>query len=325
MLIRPELQALRRDDAPQRRAQARLGQAFAAWRAAPVAAAAEAELARFAEGQVLEDLPVLSALFAPGEGAAQEFCGGLVEVILGELSREVLGQSPLRHNTDDTLTTLSIFHHGTATLTLQTIDGQGLSRRPEPTAVSFSPGETWESVLAGEAAADRVTITGLKPGGAILSSTAVRLEAGSVCHRHGLREALVLRRVKASMVTLKLQRRTCAGQVSREYALATGELIHQAAADPRDSRLELSAALLGRMGRRDAAPMLAAMAEEQGSLSLRWQVLRECLALDSAAGFAALCRIARRSDDPLAHAAGSLRAQLIETYPALAKVEPCPL
>ena len=40
--------------------------------------------------------------------------------------------------------------------------------------------------------------------------------------------------------------------------------------------------------------------------------------------FAALTALARRSDDPLCGPAGALRAQLIEAYPQLAGVAPCP-
>jgi hypothetical protein len=57
---------------------------------------------------------------------------------------------------------------------------------------------------------------------------------------------------------------------------------------------------------------------------VRWQALRECLALDTATGFAALGRLAATTDDPLAAPAQALHAQLLERYPALAGVEPCP-
>jgi hypothetical protein len=76
-------------------------------------------------------------------------------------------------------------------------------------------------------------------------------------------------------------------------------------------------ALLGRMRRAETAPVMAAIAREPGDASLRWQALRECLALDTAAGLAALSYLARTGDDPLAPPAGALRAQLIETHPEL--------
>jgi hypothetical protein len=75
--------------------------------------------------------------------------------------------------------------------------------------------------------------------------------------------------------------------------------------------------LLGRMKRREAAPLMAAIAEEDGPDALRWEALREALALDTAAGFAALCRVARAPLDPLAEPAGALRAQLVKMHPEL--------
>ena len=123
---------------------------------------------------------------------------------------------------------------------------------------------------------------------------------------------------------LRLQRRTSAVDPVREYRLSDGCLVHQAAGTPRDSRLELTAALLGRMKRRDAAPMLAAMVEEHGSESLRWQSLRECLALDVAVGFPALCKLAEREGDPLQQPAEVLRAQLLARHPELKELSPCP-
>lgn len=328
MLVRPELQALRGDDTPQRRAQRRLADVTQRWREHSGASVAEAELARYAAGAVLEDLPVLAALFAPGDPSAAEFVAGLIAVQSAELAAAPLAQVTMRHYSDDMVSSLIVARHGTATLVLQAIDGTGLARKPAPEAVNFSPSETWEQVMAGSAEVERVLLAGERPGGAELRRESMHLLPGMICHRLGTREAQLWRRVPGSLVTLKLQRRIGEGAIARQYSLADGNLVHQAAGTPRDSRLELTAALLGRMGRSDAAPLLAAMAEEEAAASLRWQALRECLALDTGAGFATLCRMATRSNDPLAAPAGALRAQLLETYPQLAAVQdgacPCP-
>jgi hypothetical protein len=61
----------------------------------------------------------------------------------------------------------------------------------------------------------------------------------------------------------------------------------------------------------------------RGSAHLRWQAVRECLALDTARGFALLSRIAADPADDLSTSAGALRAQLVETYPQL-ESGPCP-
>ncbi len=323
MNVRPELQALRSNDAPQRQAQAAVRRTLEAWQAGP-GGQAERELAALGQGAELDDLPLLSALFAPGEDAADRFVDDLVERLLARLSAEPLTQSPLRFSSDDAATTLVLAKSGTVVLTLHAIDGTALARRPAPQSVNFPPAETWERILRGTGSARRVTLNGLADGCARFDFSDEAIGPGQVSHRIGQREARMLRRLDGCLVSLRLQRRSAAGEVTREYALADGRLLHQAAGSPRDSRLELAAALLGRMGRADAAPLLAAMAEEQGGASLRWQALRECLALDSGKGFATLSRIARDAADPLSAPAGALRARLLEAHPQLAGVNPCP-
>lgn len=324
MKVHPALQALRDDDAPQRRAQGQLYRELEAWRAGVDMAGIEAELAELACAVPLESLPRLSALFTPADPSAQALAGGFAARFCAALGRDPLGQVPLRHQMDDVTTALMLARTGNAALLLCAVDGAALARRGLPVSASFPPSQTWERVLAGSVRITRISLCEQGSGRADFLQAEERLDPGMVSHRVGQREALVLREVEGSLVTLKLQLQAKAGAVTREYRLADGALLHQAAANPRDSRLELAAALLGRMGRRDAAPLLAAMAGEAGGASLRWQALKECLGLDTATGFDALCTIAARGDDPLAAPADALRARLIESYPVLAGIAPCP-
>ena len=325
MLIRPELQALRDDDAPQRRAQAAVRAAHEAWRSAGEGAVLEAELEAFAAGRGLDGLPVLGALFDPADAEfAQDLVSRSLAPMFSLLASAPFSQSPWRYSMDEVLTSIVLARSGTAALMVQVFDGAGLARRPAARAVSFLPAETWERVLAGQGDALQVRALSQRREHADLECTPIALRAGAVRHRRGTSEAQVMRAASGSLVLLKLQRRLGHGAVVREHLLADGRLVHQAAGSPRDSRLELTAALLGRMGRRDGAPLLAAMAEEEGAQSLRWQSLRECLALDTAVGFAALCRIAAHPDDPLAVPAGALRTRLLVNFPTLAGLSPCP-
>ncbi|MEA3263944.1 MAG: hypothetical protein U9R07_10740 [Pseudomonadota bacterium] len=324
MLIRPELMALRADDTPQRLIQRRLVDQSNAWRQTGSGARLEAELLRLAGGAMLADLPLLAALFTPGDPAAADLVGGVAGWLLRELAEAPLGQVPLRHQYDRTLATLVLARCHGASLALQAIDGAGLALKPPAQSVTFAANENWEHLLAGSAAVEQVRIIGRTQAGVAIARERIELAAGSVTQRNGREVAQIYTQVSGIAVLLKLQRLDGSGAPSCEYALDDGRLLHQAAGTPRDSRLELTAALLGRMGRSDAAPLLAAMAEEAGSPHLRWQALRECLGLDSATGFAALSAIARRSDDALAVPAGALRAQLLEAYPQLAEVPGCP-
>ena len=323
MIVRPELQALRGNDAPQRQAQAEVGALYQAWCNSNLGRTAEDEVARFEAGAPITELPLLGSLFEGDDLAATDFAAEVVSPFLGQLSKNPLAQVPFRHSVSDGTFTLALIRRGSTVLSLQAFDGIGLARRPFPVSANFTPSETHERVLAGNASALRVTIASHRPDGADLEFAEAELAPGMVSHRFGLRDTQLLRDVEGTLVMLKLQRRTGSGAVSNEHLLADGRLVHRSAGSPRESRLELAAALLGRMGRSDAAPLLAAMAEEEASQSLRWQALRECLGLDTATGFATLCRIAARGEDPLAAPAGALRAQLLETYPQLAGVQPC--
>lgn len=323
MLVRQEIEALRGDVAPQRLMQAKLQEAVDRWRLSSGIAEIECEMARFAKGEALTKLPLLAALFEPDHPSAHM----LVDRFFGELADELrdspLGQLPLRGSSDGTVTNLIIARVGPVVLLAQSIDGNGLRWREPPQTVSFVPSETWEHVLAGTAEAELLRIASARPAAVEFGRLPCSLVPGTINFRDGACESLLLKSVPANIVTLKLQRRLATGAVTREFRLKDGVQVHQAAGSSRESRLELATALLGRMGRSDAAPLLAAMAEEQGGNSLRWQSLRECLGLDTALGFSVLCRISSRSDDPLAAPAGALRAQLLESYPQLKELAQC--
>ena len=322
MQLRAEIAALRRDDTPQRRAQAALMVAMDRWRAEPQPAAVHTELEAFEQGADIAQCPGLAALFTPGDPAAPSLVGGLVAAMIGELSADPLGHVPMRHATDGTTSTLLIARAGLATLTLVAIDGVGMGRAPAPVAISYAPGEAWEQVLAGGAAAEMVTChmdAGPVEGGdARLERKPLDLRAGVCLARDCRREALLLHGVEGRLVTLRLHRPHKTIEPMREYALDSGRLLHRAAGTPAESRNELMISLLGRMGRADAAPLLASMALGADSPGLRWQAMRECLGLDTATGFRALSSLSRRVDDPLATSAAALRAQLLESWPQLA-------
>ena len=324
MIVRPELEALRGDDTPQRQAQAALHAIYQGWRKAGPGQVLDAELARFGHGVLLEDLPLLSGMFDPADDTTLSVVADLISLILKQLEAEPLSQSPLRFSTNESHASVVLARQGDAALVVQAFDGASLAGRPKPASLAFPPTETFERVIAGSAQATVIKVMDQRRDGAELGFCETALQTGQVTRRLGNQAAQLLGNVQGVLLVLRLQRRLPDVGVTREYRLSDGALIHQAAGSSRDSRLELAAALLGKMGRDDAAPLLAAMAEERGSQSLRWQALRECLGLDTATGFAALCRVACRADDPLAVPAGALRAQLLETYPQLAGVNPCP-
>jgi len=323
MLIRPELQALRSNDAPQRNAQRAMSRIHQQWRD-KYGAVIEGELRDLAAGRALDQLPRLAALFDPAGDALQRLLDPLVQSILAGMAAQPISQSPLWSSITDAQAAIVLARSGTAALILQHFDGAALARKARPASAGFPATETWDRVLAGSGTALRVRMLGQAGNRADLDCTPIDLAPGQVLHRLGQNESLILGAVAGSLVQLRLQHRIDSIDPVREYRLEDGALLHQSAANLSDSRLEMTVTLLGRMKRRDAAPLLAAMAQERGAASLRWQALRECLGLDTESGFRTLCAIADRPGDPLQAPAAALRQQLIRMHPELNGLAPCP-
>jgi hypothetical protein len=274
-----------------------------------------ADIELFGTGAALERCSALEAVFTqPGIAEA------LTESLIGHFCRTIaanpLGHPPFRNGFDGRASTMLLGKSGRAQLVLQ-------SREPgtiTSTSATFSDMLRYDAVLAGRAQGRILRIHGADERVGF-SEEPIALQRGVRLAFDCNRESLLPQQVTSRLVTLRLLQTPEAAGPRREYCRASGQVLHVSAGSLATSRREMMAALLGRMGRVEAAPVLADMALNERDDSLRWQALRECLALDSGLGFAALCRIACQQDDALAHPAGALRAQLLETYPEFAKVE----
>lgn len=316
MQVHPDIAALRSNRAPQREAQTAILMAGEASKADPAMAAMHAELAAYGKGAPLEDCPVLEAMFTE-RGEAERLMQLLSAHYCRAMGENPIGHPPFRNGFDGTSTSILLAKTGRAQLMLQ-------AREP---GVMDNPGHVFcdatrlDAVIGGAAEARLVRIVERTDKAARFTEEPLSLVTG---HRLALdlsTETLAIDTVQKRIVILRLLQTVEEPQPGREYDAVTGELIHQSAGRIGTSRREAIVALLGRMGREDAAPEIARIAMEEGDPSLRWQAIREALALDTASGFGALCTVARRGDDPLAGQAGALRAQLLEAHPALAQLE----
>ena len=321
MIAQPALITLRGDDTQQRSAQQALHLAFAQWRAGPAWAKLIAEIGQYARSGELAGCKALESLFGDDGTSAKELSCDFVAMVAEAITGSPLGHVPLRHFSDGITSTLQLVRTGNCVLSLCAVTGEG---RPEPETVSFGPNRVHTRILAGRAQADLVECNPADELGVRLKFRGIALAPGVSLDLAGETQALVIRRIDGCLLSLKLQRRDDNALLFREYDLLTGRLAHQSAGNPRDSRIEMMLALLGRMNRADAAPLRAGIALEQGASSLRWQALRECLALDTLEGFRALNAIADAPNDPLEGPALSLRAQLLEQHPQLREIAKCP-
>lgn len=316
MHIAPDLRSALADPLRLEAQQAAHAAAFADWRGQGAGAALFDAFAAFAGGAPLHALPALAGLF-DGSDTARSLTHGLAGALLPVLRAAPFGQVPLRHHVSRAATTVLLARERAATLTLVALDGAGLAQQPLAATAAFTPAEEWDAVIAGYGTGRLVERCGPE-----LAVHPLSLEPGLALGRDARREALLIDAVEGALVVLRLQRRHGGPEPVREVDLASGAQVHQSAASARESRHEIAACVLGRMGRADAAPVLADLAGDRScGDGLRWQALREALALDTLVGFRALAAIACNEGDPLASTAGALRARLIEQYPVLAGID----
>ncbi|HSG57146.1 MAG TPA: hypothetical protein VLA45_16975 [Paracoccaceae bacterium] len=285
------------------------------WREEAGIAATLADFVAFGQGAALEQCPALERVFT-GQGQAEALVAALVTHLTRAIAANPLGHPPFRNGYDGRTATLLLAKAGRAQLLLQ-------SREPgsfTSDCATFTDSLRYDATLAGRACGTILRIHG--PHEQVqFSDEDIVLQGGVRLAFDCNSETMMATRVETRLVTLRLLQQAASPQPGREYCRETGRLQHQSAGSLATSRREMVAALLGRMERTEAAPILAGMALAEGDLSLRWQCLRECLALDTSAGFAALSQIAHRPDDLLSHDAAALRARLVEDHPALRSLE----
>lgn len=307
MRIDTTLAALRVDPAPVICAADAANAALARWRATPPAARLLRDLAGYGAGGALAECGDLAAIMEQGDAAPLR---AMLAALCAAMAQHPLAQPSLAATRSAQACRMTLAAAGRASLSLALAEP---TRTPAaaPDHSVFGGGQLHLRVLAGEA---RGYFT--HRDGALVPA---RLTTGFACALDLDRRSLELVAIDSPLVTLRLHRRAERPGVVQDIALADGSVRAQSADDPRESRIEMAMALLGQMGRTDAAPVIAACARE-GSAPRRWQALREGLALDTAAGFSALLETAERQGDPLRPDARALARALAAQHPALARM-----
>ena len=110
-----------------------------------------------------------------------------------------------------------------------------------------------------------------------------------------------------------------AEEAPEEIALADGRCLKIISGCKRTSQHIMALGVLGALRHEGAVPAMAATARDcSAARDLRWEALRQCLALDTRAGLALLAALAKGPGDPLAAPARALQRQLAASDPALA-------
>ena len=316
MHVDPALRAFARDAVQIAAAQGRVLAAKEEWAHSGRVAPVLADCARLAEGSDLVRCGALGALMA-GEGA-QAFVEGWICAMARAWRDAPLAQMPFRHSYSGGSGAMHLHRAGGVTLALLIVE-PGAAMPPR--TIAFTDCDRWELVIAGNGQGRAYDWSGAGPPE--ITHLVLRPGLRLACDRSRSRAIVSL---DTPLVSLRVSRERPSPRPTSEVEIATGHVVHWASACPAEGRAQLSAALLGAMGRADAAPVLADYACGQADGGARWEALRQALALDTAAGFAGLNRLAEDPTDELAPVARALRDSLCTTYPQLANMceAPCP-
>lgn len=306
MHVHPDLARLR-EGLP---AQALTDAALAQWRARPDAAAAIAGLAGFAGGAALEDVPALHRMLTDTDAAAA-LVGGLVDALIPAMRGEPLAQLALGHATAPTAARLRLASHGRAGLS---VVAHAVREEALPVSALFEDGEAHDIVLAGagEAVVHRLDEEGL-------TTQRLALVPGTRMRRGGVKDARQITAVIRPLLILQLTREAAQPRPSQEIALADGLLVKTISGCKQTSQQMMALGVLGALGHTAALPAMAAVARDQGAArDLRWEALRQSLAMDTRSGLELLAALARDCGDPIQPDAAALQTRLAAACPDLA-------
>jgi hypothetical protein len=313
MHAHPDVARLRGAMAPQPACDA----ALATWRASPQVEALRAALGRLEAGAPLADLPSLARLMHD-HAAAMQLVEGFLASLMTALRAEPLAHLPIGHSGAPGMARLRLIEHGRSCLMLTALARR--ARRVSPSAL-FEDGVMHELVVAGRGEALLHHIE----GGAVVSAP-LALTPGARMERNGPDNA---RQITAITQPLLLLQVTCAAErpgPSREIGVDDGRLIATISGCKRSSQQMMALGVIGALDHRAGIGAMAALAGDASRpRDLRWEAMRQVLAMDAPRGLALLAALAGHGSDTLAVPAAALQRQLIAARPEFADLLPEPV
>lgn len=281
------------------------------WRALPQAGPLVAALDAYGQGAELRGVPPLAAVLSDLR-AAQALVEAVVVHALAALERAPLDLLPFAHSLQPGLARVRIAEAGRATLTLIVYERRNPG--PRPVSVLFEDGEAHDMVVAGQGAALLHQL-----GAAGIVTREIALTPGSRMAIEGAGQSRQIHAAETSLLVLRLSRMPANPEPSREFSLPDGQLIRASSGCKRTSQSMVALAVLGALSHRPAAaPMERLALNPDKPRHLRWEALRQLLAMDARAGTVLLERLANERGGVLAGPAAALWRNLVAAHPELA-------
>ena len=328
MRVHPAIAALRGRPTSQRRPapgadpRGALDAVQRNWLAAAATRVVAADLRRYAKGSALADGGALHAALTD-HAKASALVQPLVQSTLHALGQHPLGEAPFRFKVSRGLSTLQILQSGRATLSLAAYEP--LPHCAPETAL-FSDRELHEITLSGRA----LTALSTWSGEGLVTTRHERYGLGTARSLKPRLQSRQILKVERSLLLLQLSREPETPAPTRLVDLATGETVRIASGAKATSEAVMALSVLGALGDRSALDVMERTAlNDHEDADVRWEALRQALALDPVRGIKLLDRLANRDGDDVSAPARKLSAQLLEAHPDLRasierEVAPCP-
>ena len=273
------------------------------------------DLAVYAEGAALADLPTLSQLLCD-LGSARSLTQSVIERFTAALRDEPLGEAPFRHSSTPGFCRLQMMQSGGVVLSLCAYEP--VESIQTSLAVQFADCELHEILLAGSAQGYTHRLVEAGAGGLRVQSHAQVWSAGDTIAPSARTEARHFEGVENTLLVLQLIRTPPHPQPTREIRLSDGALFREASGDRKASEQVMALGVLGALGKPETLkPMREFARDMRKDHNARWEAVRQVLAMDTATGFRLLCELAVHAGDPIAQPARALKEYLEETEPAL--------
>ncbi|MEH3099573.1 hypothetical protein [Sphingomonas adhaesiva] len=246
----------------------------------------------------------------------------LLAPLLDALATDPWFEPPIRVTRDTLRTTALLLELPAATLTATILSAKAMADAPAAQTLAASGRLSVARYHhAGGARLSRWSAGEIEPG--FTTATApplmplppLPLHDGMVCRIDGRRFAHLIHDAASDVAILTFATR--GGGLTREYDRATGRLVRAATSDDAASRTRLLLTLLRVDGRRDAGAHFAT-ATCDSAFHLRWDAMREWLALDLSAAVPRLREMAAHDPHDEVRAAAARTLPIVEARLCLA-------
>lgn len=313
MITHPEIAKLRGNRTAQLRARRRMELAVNEWREHLQMAGVEPDLERYARGADLDHCRALYSVVR-SVSTARSLIETWQATFAHALQDEPLSEMPFRHRVRGSVATIQLLTCGKAALSLSTLGrGEDIEHRDK---VVFTCRETHEIVVEGSATGARHKLSE-DSHKTTFNSVETAWQAGDTI-QNSPTSARSIEHIEASLLILQVSRAPDHPQAARGFSLPDGRLLQSAHGDERVSRKFMALGVLGALGEKRGLVEMAQVAHDISlNRDLRWEAVRQLLALDPPSGMRLLAELSAQANDPIRAPAETLTAQLVANHPQL--------